>query len=282
MIAIHQKRSSSSFRALGAGGRGGFRVRSLTWRGNQRERVGGQRPKRNKGARRGETNERENGWVGGWVCRSSPCSAVVTQSGSVVFRPPTSATLDSSRPSRAIPLPAGVSFHPSTPQTAAASGLGRWLLGSHVNLLEAGLLDEVADGLLQVVDPGTHLVDPADDGVGHLLEAGLLRIVKGRGTRAAQSVLFVCLFVCGEIDQVVSKTSEGGVHARTPVWWWHVIVVDLTTRQGRHRRLYLPSAAEGSAQSPSDRPCCLDLGCSTPAKGAAGSEARVSKERRGD
>ena len=128
------------------------------------------------------------------MCRSSPCSAVVTQSGSVVFRPPTSATLDSSRPSRAIPLPAGVSFHPSTPQTAAASGLGRWLLGSHVNLLEAGLLDEVADGLLQVVDPGTHLVDPADDGVGHLLEAGLLRIVKGRGTRAAHSVLFVCLW----------------------------------------------------------------------------------------
>ena len=159
-------------------------------------------------------NKRERKWVGGWVCRSSPCSAVVTQSGSVVFHPPTSATLDSSRPSRAIPLPAGVSFHPSTPQTAAASGLGRWLLGSHVNLLEAGLLDEVADGLLQVVDPGTHLVDPADDGVGHLLEAGLLRNVKGRGTRAAQSVLFVCLCVEKSIRSSAKQARGAYTHAR--------------------------------------------------------------------
>ena len=214
------------------------------------------------------------------MCRSSPCSAVVTQSGSVVFRPPTSATLDSSRPSRAIPLPAGVSFHPSTPQTAAASGLGRWLLGSHVNLLEAGLLDEVADGLLQVVDPGTHLVDPADDGVGHLLEAGLLRIVKGRGTRAAHSVLFVCVWR----NRSGRQQNKRGGRTRT-----HACMVVARGCSGSndeagatHRRLYLPSAAEGSAQSPSDRPCCLDLGCSTPAKGAAGSEARVSKERRGD
>ena len=51
------------------GGRkkGGFRVRSLTWRGNQKGESGRAKTKeRNKGARRMVgTNERENGWVVG-------------------------------------------------------------------------------------------------------------------------------------------------------------------------------------------------------------------------
>jgi hypothetical protein len=49
--------------------------------------------------------------------------------------------------------------------------------GAHralLRLLHARLLDEVADGALEVVDAVAHLVDPPDDRVRHRLEAPLL------------------------------------------------------------------------------------------------------------
>ena len=49
--------------------------------------------------------------------------------------------------------------------------------------LDAGLLHQLADRLLEIVDSVAHLVDSADDLVRHLLEATLLRQRGGGGLR---------------------------------------------------------------------------------------------------
>ena len=62
---------------------------------------------------------------------------------------------------------------------------------ARISLLDASLLDELADALLEIVDARAHLVDAADDRVRHGLEASLLRKAgMGRGrAQAAQKAI---------------------------------------------------------------------------------------------